>query len=281
MAADPQEIIRDAANELINKVASDRDVQRLWAKHEEKIHFVPIQYRILGGLLQSLNIRFGNFIEVLISLVVKADPLVTAHSASRTKPVLSFSSETDRLIDTYITMRQQPGSSDLCDEDFKSLVTGIFENERVKRLPGVTVIKDVDALFQTGSGEYVYLEIKYNDDHDTGKFQDINRKFLKTYAGLVNLLEVEDPATLTPVLYYFNPIKRWGPVYVPSSNVLRGRQLFDKYFATDFEDVDKSLREISDDPVVLARFDDLYQRICHKSQIVPPDSTTSPGGEGQ
>jgi hypothetical protein len=278
---DPKGIIRKAANELIDEVASDRDLQRSWAKHVEKIHFVPVQYRVFGGLLQSLNIKFGNFIEVLISLVVEADPLVNAHPVSRTKPLLSFSPETDRLIDAYITMRQQPTSSDLCDEDFRLLVDQIFANERTERLPKSTVTKDIDALFQTSSGEMVYLEIKYNDDHDTGKFQDINRKFLKTYAGLVNLLEIDDPTKLTPILYYFNPVKRWGPIYVPSSNILRGRQLFDKYFAMDFTDVDSGLREISNDQLVLAKFDDLYRRIREKSQNPPLASMELPDTEGQ
>ena len=50
----------------------------------------------------------------------------------------------------------------------------------------------IDALFQPNEESYVYVEIKYNDDHDTGKFVDINRKFIKTYAGLVNDLGLPD-----------------------------------------------------------------------------------------
>ncbi len=180
-----------------------------------------------------------------------------------------------------MTMRQQPGSSDLCDDDFRLLISEIFDNERVKQLPKVSVIKDIDALFQTSSGEIVYLEIKYNDDHDTGKFQDINRKFLKTYAGLVNLLEIDGPAKLTPILYYFNPVKRWGPVYIPSSNIFRGSQLFDKYFAMNFADVDADLREISNDQLILAKFDTLHRRIREKSQNLPPRSMDLPDSEGE
>ena len=32
--------------------------------------------------------------------------------------------------------------------------------------------QDIDLLFETNDS-IVYLEIKYNDDHDTGKFADI------------------------------------------------------------------------------------------------------------
>ena len=47
----------------------------------------------------------------------------------------------------------------------------------------VNITHDVDILFKNlKSNTYYYVEVKYNDDHDTGKFVDINRKFLKTYA---------------------------------------------------------------------------------------------------
>jgi len=139
-----KQIVRDAIVKIIRDTASERNIGRSLRLHEAKIHFVPTKYRVLGGLLQSLNIKFGNFIEKLIALVVERDA------------------------------------------------------------------KDVDALFKSWAGQIVYLEIKYNDDHDTGKFVDINRKFIKTYAGLVNLLGITDAAQLKPVLYYFNPVKRWG-----------------------------------------------------------------------
>ena len=82
-----------------------------------------------------------------------------------------------------------------------------------------TIVKDVDALFAAKTGIIIYLEIKYNDDHDTGKFVDINRKFIKTYAGLANHLNINSADELKPILYYFNPLKRWGPIYVPTKNV--------------------------------------------------------------
>lgn len=107
----------------------------------------------------------------------------------------------------------------------------------------------------------MYVEIKYNDDHDTGKFVDINRKFIKTYAGLVNDLGIEDMNQLKPILYYLNPTKRYGPIYVPSSNIYRGAKLFDEYFETEYEDIDKYLRDIGDDPDILRMFDEFYNKV--------------------
>lgn len=113
--------------------------------------------------------------------------------------------------------------------------------------------------------QIVYLEIKYNDDHDTGKFVDINRKFIKTYAGLVNYLGITDTTQLKPILYYFNPVKRWGPIYTPSTNVYRGAQLFDEHFETAFADIDAYLRNLGDDEDIIAIFDDLYQLVRYKT----------------
>ena len=92
----------------------------------------------------------------------------------------------------------------------------------------------------------IYLEIKYNDDHDTGKFVDINRKFIKIYAGLVNHLAKKDVRKLKPILYYFNPTKKWGPIYTPTSNIYRGSQLFDEFFETKFTDIESYLRNLGE-----------------------------------
>ncbi len=169
--------------------------------------------------------------------------------------------ETDGLVDQYITARQLPGSPDKCDDLFRVLLTDIVKLETQPGGSKQTITKDVDALFQTSTGQTVYLEIKYNDDHDTGKFVDINRKFIKTYAGLVNHLGIKNPAQLKPLIYYFNPTKRWGPIYTPSGNIYRGAQLFDEYFETKFSDIDSYLRNLGDDENVIAIFDELYKKI--------------------
>lgn len=65
-------IITNAVLELLDKTMSDSKIVAITKKHEVKIHFVPIRYRIFGGLLQSLNIQFGNFIEVLMHQAERA-----------------------------------------------------------------------------------------------------------------------------------------------------------------------------------------------------------------
>lgn len=173
--------------------------------------------------------------------------------------------ETDALIDRYITTRQLPGSPDRCDDVFRTLLDNIVTIERGDKQNSIqTIIKDVDALFQDRNGRIVYLEVKYNDDHDTGKFVDINRKFLKTYAGLINHFPDVDPAQILPILYYFNPTKRWGPIYTPSTHIYRGAQLFDEFFTAKYSDLDACLRNIGNDEDVIALFDDMHNRVRHR-----------------
>ena len=255
-------IVRATIEEMLEASTSSDNVSRLVRRHEEKIHFVPIRYRIIGGILQGLNIKFGNFIEKLMSTIVEIDDGVEKMPDSGKRVRLFFTPETDALIDNYITERQLPNSPDDCTPFFDDLLMGILRIEKnASQNQRQGIVKDIDALFQTSDGLMVFAELKYNDDHDTGKFADINRKFIKTWAGLVVRLKISSPDELLPILYYLNPRKRYGPIHTPSRNIMRGPQLFEQFLQTKYEDVDKYLSEIGDDAEILQIFDDMYERV--------------------
>ncbi len=240
-----EQIIRKTVLQMLEESTSPENIRRMIEKHEEKVHFVPIRYRIIGGILQGLNIKFGNFIEQLLRNIVEIDTGVKVMEDSGKKIRLFFTHQTDALIDTYITDRQLPNSPDDCTKVFDSLLKEILaiESQATKeQRQGIT--KDVDGLFQTDDGLIVYTELKYNDDHDTGKFVDINRKFIKTWAGLAVRYQIQSTKELLPILYYFNPRKRYGPIYVPSKNIMRGSQLFERFLHVNYEDVDGYLSEM-------------------------------------
>ena len=260
---DLKTIIREAVHKLIEENIDPRKVKKSLDVHEAKVHFIPARYRIIGGVIQALNIQFGNFIEILLGQIVEHDPKVSEHPLSRKRLALSMTAETDALIDSYITGRQLPDSADQCDVEFRTVCEEILRNEQNESLQKRKITKDVDLIFSV-DGRYVYAEVKYNDDHDTGKFVDINRKFLKTFAGLINELGVTKVGQLTPILYYFNPVKRWGPIYTPVSNIMRGAQLFERYFETRYADVDRCLRDAGEDPKVLDMFDRFYKYVRYE-----------------
>jgi hypothetical protein len=66
---------------------------------------------------------------------------------------------------------------------------------------------------------------------------------------------------LLPILYYFNATKRYGPIYIPSQNIMRGSQLFDRFLHISYEEVDGYLSEIGDDPDILSIFDKMYNMV--------------------
>ncbi len=264
MSTNVKQIVRDTIMKTIQDTVTEGNIAKSFHTHEAKIHFMPTKYRVLGGLLQSLNIKFGNFIEKLIALIIEQDGNVESLPASGKKFRFSMTEETDALIDQYITQRQLPESPEHCDTLFAALLQDIVRLENQPERTNYTIVKDVDALFKTAYGQTIYLEIKYNDDHDTGKFVDINRKFVKTFAGLVNYLSITDASQLKPILYYFNPVRRWGSIYTPTSHIYRGTQLFDEFFETKFSDIDSYLRDLGDDNEIIAIFDDLYQSIRYR-----------------
>lgn len=257
-----KKIIVQTIKDVIKESLSSRNINKLTKQHQEKIHFIPVKYRIIGGILQGLNIKFGNFIEKLIQNIIDIDTSVEVHEDSGKKLLLYFSSQTDSLIDKYITDRQNHNTSEDCTTLFSDLLNQILAIEKNltnSQRQGLT--KDVDCLFKTKNNLLVYSELKYNDDHDTGKFVDINRKFIKTWAGLAVRFKITKVDQLLPVIYYFNRTRRYNPIYTPSANIMRGEQFFDNFLEYDFSMVDKYLREIGESEEILKLFDNILRKV--------------------
>lgn len=141
-----KQMVQDAVIKIIQDTASERNIARSFQVHEAKIHFVPTKYRVPGGLLQSLNIKFGNFIERLIALIVEQDHFVEALPSSGKKVRFSMTAETDALIDHYITSRQLPESPEQCDTSFAKLLQEIVRIESQSSGQKQTIIKDIVVL---------------------------------------------------------------------------------------------------------------------------------------
>ena len=89
-------------------------------------------------------------------------------------------------------------------------------------------------------GTYYYLEVKYNDDYDTEKLVDINRRFIRTSAYLINELNITSIEQFKPILFFFNNKKMSGNIYIPeSTNIYRGKKFFDEFLDIDYDVVMK------------------------------------------
>jgi hypothetical protein len=257
------QLIKASIIKLIDNTTSEIKIKKIIDKHIEKTHFIPIRYRIFGGLLQSLNIQFGNFIEVLIhNIVEKEKNLQIITNISGEKNVtLSLTQKCDILIDRFISDRQVYNDNDLSFQ-FNDLLEKIVSYQKIND-DIKTTKHDVDLLFKNKqTGVIYYIEVKYNDDHDTGKFVDINRKFIKTYAGLIKKLNVKNTSQLKPILYYFNKKIMKGNIYVPEkTHIYRGDKLFKEFFSIKYQELDDYLKNVSEDKEIITIFDDLYKKI--------------------
>lgn len=258
-----EKLIKESVSKLINNTTADTKIGKILGKHEAKTHFVPIRYRIFGGLLQSLNIQFGNFIEVLMQRIIEEEKSleIIDEISGKKNVLLSLTEETDSLIDHFISARQNNNDNKLA-EKFEQLLKNIVTSQQsVKNL--ITIKHDVDVLFKDKrNGIYYYIELKYNDDHDTGKFVDINRKFIKTYAGLVKTLGIKHTKQLKPILYYLNKKIMKGNIYVPEeTHIYRGEKLFKEFLTMKYDEVDEYLRNVSENKEIVEIFDNLYKKI--------------------
>lgn len=255
-------LINNAVKKIIENTSSVEKIKSLENKHYKKIHFIPRRYRVFGGLLQSMNIQFGNFIETLMELLIESDgryKIIKKYSGKKNNK-FELSICNDTLIDNYISRCQVEDIN--LETEFPKLLKEIIKN---KKGNSNNFKHDIDLLFENiQTGQIYYLECKYNDDHDTGKFVDINRKFIKTYAYLVKEFNIDENCIqkLTPILFFFTNKKMKGNIYIPEkTNIRRGKNFFEEFLTVTYDDVDNYLLNLSEDESTITAFNHLYNNI--------------------
>ena len=269
-------IMKKSIEIMISKSESEEKLKKLKIKHEKKIHFIPIKYRVFGGIIQSMNIQFGNFIEEAIHQILLANSqneIIEEYSGKRSNSFF-ITKETETLIDNYISDCETLGYTDEeLKQNYEKLLKQIIKNEKNKELETIKFKHDVDVLFKDKNTEITYyVEIKYNDDHDTGKFVDINRKLLKTYAYLVRELGIYDEKKFRPMLFYFTNKRMKGNIFVPESEIYRGSRFFEKYTTIKYSELEQYMLNISENEDTRKQFNDLYNKIINNTQYKYDDN---------
>lgn len=225
-------IVREELENLLS-VFSREFISEQIEKHAGKIHAVSVESRVRGAIHQSLNIKFGSSIESMLSRIIDASSHLNLHEFSGKRIVLPVSAKKVKLIDDYVNNRAD--STKTVNVDFGNLRKALKSKAPVSG----TKRMDVDLLFQTRNGKMFYVEVKYNDDHDTGKYPDIYRKALNTGISL-------ELATKKPVetfVYYFNSGERNLLKYFPDSNQLYGKVFFTKFGLGSYQLVCTEIRK--------------------------------------
>lgn len=218
----------------LEAVFSAKEIAKFKKRNSSKIHPLSVDARTVGGAIQSANIRYGNQLQVLITAVMGQSRKVTVHPLSGCKVRLPDSDAATSAIERYISGRDASANKILKEygalqAKLKLVKTGAKKKRR-----------DVDLLLKPSRGPLILIEIKFNDDHDTGKRPDIYRKVLLTADGLRR--ELRKP--VTPIVCYFNSNASSGVMYLPEFQVLNGERLFTKYADIRFNEVAKAIRSL-------------------------------------
>lgn len=255
------QMINQAVKNIIEHTGDTKTIKKLIKKHDKKIHFIPKRYRVLSGILQSMNIQFGNFIEELMAVIIQQDgryEIIKEYSGKKDNH-FHISRKNDEMIDNYITRCQIESNFDL-EKEFAILYKELVCNRTGDM---IDFKHDIDLLFKDKiTNVYYYLEIKYNDDHDTGKFVDINRKFIKTAGYLANELNVDNVEQFKPILFFFNNKKMKGNIYIPEeTNIYRGKRFFDEFLTIPYDSVESYMSNLSESDETIQAFNDLYNKV--------------------
>lgn len=257
-----KDVITNSVKTIIENSSSEKKLNKLKALHNSKAHFIPKGYRILGGILQSMNIQFGNFIEILMRSLIENDERyeILANYSVKKSNKFKISISNESLIDRYITDCQTTENDENIEARFIELMKKIVSDEDndLKNFR-----HDIDLLFRKkDTGKIYYLEMKYHDDHDSGKFVDINRKFIKTYAYLTKEFQIKKYDDVVPILFFFTNKRRLGNIYIPeSTNIRRGESFFSEFLNIKYSTIEKYMTEVSEDKETIDMFNKLYKTI--------------------
>lgn len=248
------ELVWEVVNSLLKDFDSAEEIIKRKKTHVKKVHFIPIQYRIFNGILQALNIRFGDFLEKFVKKILDKNTDYQVLDFKKTPVRKAISDSEQKIIDHYLK-QQEITTQKPSLKNFNKLLQTDYSQTKINATKRI----DVDLAFQKNNDIYL-VEIKYEDNHDTGKLPSIYRKILETYFSLRR--HYQNKYKIHPFLFYFLERKRWDSIYmVEKVNVLRGEQFWKKFTNVDFAEIKKCFDLIANNKEILQRFDKLKTKV--------------------
>lgn len=264
-----KEKIKKIANSEIKKIIEDDDfdkiIKSLIYRNKNKISFVPLRFQVVSGFLQSLNIKFIKFIESFIAEIIRLEQKFLVSELTQKEIFVFTSVREDKKITEYmskIKAKSKNNSGEFSQKDFKSLIKlPYLDHEKLKEKEKI----QIDLLISDLKKEhYFYFEIKGNDDHDSGKFENINRKLFHNYFGLRRYFIKNDIhfKSITPKIIYFNSVKKKDNNFLGEKiNIYRGEEFWNKYTNTDFNELYDVIRDVQTNLETVKYFENIVNKV--------------------
>ena len=232
---DIAEAVYLAAKKNVENAFNEEKIMEEFKKFKKTLHILPESERVYYGRLHALKINFGDVCVDIAVEIINSSDRTELHNLSGKKIKENISDQGGVLIDTYMRSHKETQTT---LSEFNELIKSLKENEI--GITGSNKKIDVDLLFKDlETGDLYFYEAKYNDDHDTGKFKNLNQKVLDTYASLLNILNDKERDILIANLMYFTETVRYGPQYIPKEHQRRGGEFFKKHLNYDISYLDE------------------------------------------
>jgi len=218
--------------QFVLEFATDSEIEKFYEKYGDEQFILPLDARILSGIMLSISIKQGYLIEEIIRDIVAQERHLELHSVSgemRTR--LLYTKHSVSAVERYLSrMAQQKNEPK--GRVYRALLERIRRNEADETKPLIESGNyNIDVMFRDNrDGKMYQIEIKFADTHNKYAYQTIHRKLFIIYAGLLNTMENSKWESLTPMLYYFNPFRIMRNRYLPGRYILRGSTFFEKFF---------------------------------------------------
>lgn len=252
-----KELLDKEINNLFEKNFEKKEIIKRYNENKNKIHYLPISYRVFSGTLQSLNIKFGYFLENIIKSIVKIDELYIVDDMSGGKIKRNVSKEQSALISNYIEKYKKIENFSFRKNEFNELLNNFSFNKDEEELSRKKI--DIDLLIRDNK-EYFLIEVKYRDNHDTGKTENIPKKMLDTYFSLKWIIPDNK---INLYLFYFTSKNesRKNKFLDEKNNILRGEEFFEKFTKTKYSDIIFVFNEFSNSKKIKKLFDESFLKI--------------------
>lgn len=227
-------LITQSMCDCVYSMSLDTEIERFFKKYKDIQYLIPLESRILVGMMHSLIIKQGYLIETVLKHILSSETGMYLHAFSgKLKTSLTISPQSVICIDHYLESCQKKGH--VTKQEYTHVLKDIQRYERDSDCYDDfrEFERNIDLLFYCEKlNRWYILEVKFTDNQSVSQYREMCKKLLWTYAGLLHEFPKKDWNILCPALYYFQNeyIQHSSGIYY--KHVYYGASLFSTLFST-------------------------------------------------